>query len=67
RAIEATEEYFTKIGMPISLPQLMGRALTDDEIKELSVKCTFFGKRTIGNLMVLGEQEISDIYHMANK
>lgn len=66
RAIEATEEYFVKLGMPISIPQLMNRTLTEEEIKELSVKCTFFGKRTIGNLMVLGEKEISDIYTMAN-
>lgn len=67
RAIEATEEYFVKIGMPISLPQLMGRELTEEEIKELSVKCTFYGERTIGGMMTLGEAEISDIYHMANK
>lgn len=66
-AIEETERYFARIGMPVSLLQLMGRSLTEEEIKELSVKCTHFGKRTIGGMMQLGEKEISEIYQMANK
>lgn len=66
-AIEATERYFASIDMPINLPELMDRALTDEEIKTLAVKCTNFGKRKIGGFVELGEQEIIDIYHMANK
>lgn len=66
-AIAVTETYFKSIGMPVSIPELMGRALTEDEMKELAVKCTTFGKRKIGGLVKLGEQEILDIYRMANK
>lgn len=65
-AISATERFFKRIDMPICISELMGRTFTDDEIKELSVKCTYFGKRTIGGFMTLGEKEISEIYHMAN-
>lgn len=66
-AIEATEAYFRSIGMPVNIVELMGRTLTEDEMKELSVKCTTFGRRTIGGFVKLGEAEILDIYRMANK
>ena len=35
------------------------------ELRELAVKCTFFGARKIGGLMKLGEQEIFEIYQSA--
>ena len=33
----------------------------------LARKCTFFGTRTIGNLIVMKEPEIEEVYRMANK
>lgn len=66
-AIAQTEAYFKSIGMPTTIPELMGRALTEAEIKELSVKCTTFGRRKIGGFAKLGEAEITCIYHAANK
>ncbi len=66
-AIEATETYFRSIGMPVNIVELMGRTLTEEEMKTLSVKCTTFGRRKIGGFVKLGEQEILDIYRMANK
>lgn len=65
-AIAATEKYFASLEMPTSLVQLMGRTLTDAELHELAVKCTFFGKRTIGGLMTLDEPQIYGIYCAAN-
>lgn len=66
-AIKATEAYFKSIDMPINIPELMGRTLTEDEMKELSVKCTTFGQRKIGGFVKLGETEILEIYRAANK
>ena len=64
-AIRATEAYFASIGMPTTISQLLGRALTEAEVEELAEKCTFFGRRTIGSLKVLGKEEIKDVYRAA--
>ncbi len=66
-AISVTEAYFKSIGMPVTIPELMGRALTEEEMSALTAKCTNFGGRKIGGFVQLGEREILDIYHMANK
>lgn len=66
-AIAVTETYFKSLGMPINIFELMGRTLTEDEIKELTVKCTNYSTRKIGGLVELGEKEIIDIYREANK
>lgn len=67
KGIETTERFFKELGMPVSIPELIGRKLTDEEIRDMSEKCTFFGKRTIGSLKVLGAGEIREIYAMANQ
>lgn len=66
-AIAATETYFKSLGMPITIPELMGRALTEDEMNALTAKCTNFGRRKIGGFVQLGGEEILDIYRTANK
>ena len=43
----------------------LGLELTDEQIDELSWKCTFFGKRAIGSVKVLELEDIKAIYHMA--
>ena len=40
--------------------------MSEEEIKTLAHKCTFLGKRTIGNLVVMREPEIEAVYRMAN-
>jgi alcohol dehydrogenase YqhD (iron-dependent ADH family) len=62
QAIESTKDYFQSIGMPVTVTELLGREATDDEMKDMAVKCTFYGKRTVGNFKVLGEKEIYEIY-----
>ncbi len=64
-AIAQTERFFTSIGMPVTLTELLGRTPEEKELRELAVKCTFFGARKIGGLMKLGEQEIFEIYQSA--
>ncbi len=61
--IERCKTYFRSIGMPINLAELGIPNL--DRLEELAVKCTFFGKRTIGNFVKLGKEEIMDIYRIA--
>lgn len=62
QAIESTKEYFHSIGMPVTVKELLGREATEEEMKDMAVKCTFYGKRTVGNFKVLGEKEIYEIY-----
>lgn len=66
-AIEATMHYFSSIGMPVSIKELLGRNVTEEELHILSEKCTFFGTRTIGSFMVLDYDEIKAIYQGANQ
>ena len=66
-AIEATERYFKQLDMPICISELIGRTLTDDEIEELSVKCTYYGKRKVGGAIKMGAEQIAEVYRMANK
>lgn len=65
--IRKTEEFFRSIHMPVSIPELIGRTISEEEIHMLARKCTFFGTRTIGNLIVMKEPEIEEVYRMANK
>ena len=60
-AIEAMDDFFRSINMPTNLAEL-GIKPTKEQIAQMTEKCTFFGKRTLGSVMVLGEKEIHDIY-----
>lgn len=64
-AINATEEFFKSLGMPTSSKELVG-PLTKEQIEDMTVKCTYFGKRTIGGFMKLGHDEIAEIYRLSN-
>ncbi len=64
--IEATERFYHAIGMPTNIPELIGRKLTDDEIKELARKCSHDEGRTIGSFKVLDRKDMEAIYVMAN-
>lgn len=65
RGIEAMEDYFRSIRMPVNLRELGVGALTEEQIDELAEKCTYFGRRTIGQFKVLGKEDIKAIYRMA--
>ncbi len=60
-AIDAMDTFFRSIDMPTNLKEL-GVEPTEEQIEEMAEKCTFFGKRTLGSVMVLGKKEIRDIY-----
>ena len=62
--IRRMEEFFREIGMPVSIGD-MGIALTEEKIRELAHKCSFFGTRTIGAFKKLDEKDMEEIYRAA--
>ncbi len=62
--IEAMEDFFRSIGMPTSLTEL-GVSPTDEQIEEMGVKCSYFGRRTVGVIKKLDAGDVAKIYHMA--
>lgn len=67
KGIEAIERFFKSIGMPTSIPELIGRPATDDEIAELVRKCSRDGKMNIGAMEILNADDMTAIYRLANK
>lgn len=66
RGIVAMERFYHDIGMPITIPELIGRKATDEEIKEMARKCTRDYTITKGGLKVLKADDMVAIYNMAN-
>ena len=67
QGIEATERFFQAIGMPVSIPELIGRQATDEEILEMVRKCSRDGKMNIGAMEVLKPADMEAVYRLANK
>ena len=65
KGIEAMERFYHAIGMPTNIKELIGRDITDDEIKEMTRKCSRDYKRTCGCLKVLKAEDMETIYKMA--
>lgn len=62
--IEAMEDFFRSIKMPISLHEL-GLDLDDQQIHELAFKCSYEDTRTIGVFKQLNMKDMEKIYTMA--
>ena len=62
--IRAMEDFFHSISMPTSISQL-GVRLTDEQIDELALKCSFQRTRMIGGFKSLDIEDIKNIYRMA--
>ena len=65
RGIEAVERFYHAIGMPVNIHELIGREVTDDEIKEMVRKCSRDGAFTQGSFKVLHPEDMEAIYRMA--
>lgn len=63
--VEAVEKFYRAIGMPTNIHELIGREITDDEIKELARKCSHDDGRTIGGFKKLDRHDMEEIYKMA--
>ena len=66
RGIEAMEQFFKSIGMPICIEDLLNRQMTEDEIDELVDKCSRDGKMNIGAMELLTPKDMKAIYKEAN-
>lgn len=62
--IEAMEDFFRSIKMPVSLHEL-GLDLDDQQIHELAFKCSYEDTRTIGVFKQLNMKDMEKIYTMA--
>ncbi|MCI8996851.1 MAG: iron-containing alcohol dehydrogenase [Lachnospiraceae bacterium] len=62
--IQALEEFFRSIHMPVSISEL-GVELTEEQIRELAYKCSFMDTRTIGGFQALNRQDMENIYRKA--
>lgn len=64
--IKKTEDFFISIGMPVNLSQLGVGKLSEAQITELAIKCSYFGRRVVGTVKPLQVEDIKAIYHLAN-
>ena len=65
KGIQAMERFYHAIGMPINIKELIGRDITDAEIKEMTRKCSRDYTITCGALKVLKAEDMEAIYKMA--
>lgn len=63
--IKAMEAFFRRIGMPTNIRELIGREVTDEEIREMADKCSDGGTKTLGSFKVLSRTDMEHIYRMA--
>ena len=66
KGIEAMEVFYRRIGMPTSIPELIGRKATDEEVTLMVDKCSRGRTITLGALEVLQPSDMEAIYRMAN-
>ena len=65
KGIEAMERFYHAIGMPVNIKELIGRDITDEEIKEMTRKCSRDFTSACGCLKVLKADDMEAIYKMA--
>lgn len=65
--IEATENFFRSLHMPVSLGELKDIGVqSEEDLQELALRCSYQKTRTIGSFRVLGYDEMLEIYRLAN-
>ena len=65
RGICAMEQFYHAIGMPVNIHELIGREVTDDEIREMVRKCSRNYTITQGKFKPLHPEDLEAIYRMA--
>jgi alcohol dehydrogenase YqhD (iron-dependent ADH family) len=63
-SIDRMEAFFKSIGKPTSISAL-GLDLTEEQVKELAFRCSFFGKRKVGSFYPLDIPDVEAIYRRA--
>ncbi len=64
KGIEAMEDFYRALDMPVCIGD-MGIELTEEQMRELAEKCSHFGKRTIGCIKKLDQEDMYRIYKEA--
>lgn len=64
--IMAMERFYHAVGMPVSIPELIGRKASDDEIRRMAELCTGGGSHTVGVFKALSMEDVAAIYTAAN-
>lgn len=65
--LSAMRDFFHSIGMPASIPELLGRKATEQEMATMALRCSRGGGFKVGNFKVLGQKEMLEVYNNANK
>ena len=65
KGIEAMEQFYHAIGMPINIHELIGKVISDEEIEEMVRKCSRNRTITLGGFKVLTADDMTAIYKMA--
>lgn len=63
--IAAMERFYRTIGMPVSISELIGREVTEQEMDEMVNKCSHGDTITIGNFKLLNSADMKAVYAMA--
>lgn len=65
--IEATENFFRSLHMPVSLGELKDVGVQSEEgLQKLAMRCSYQKTRTIGSFRVLDYDDMLEIYRLAN-
>ena len=65
--IATMEDYFRSIGMPVTLKELLGKVVSEEEIRLLAKNCALATGGKVGSAMVLYEEDMANIYRMAKE
>lgn len=65
-AIVTTEDFFHTMRMPASIPELLGRQLSEEELVQLADRCSRGGTRKIGVFCPMDREGMLKIYREAN-
>ena len=65
--IDKTEAFFKSIGLPTCFTELEIGVQSDDVLNELAYSCVFQGTRKVGTFNPLDQNDIFEIYKLANR
>ncbi len=64
RTISAFKSFYHDMGLPVKLSEI-GISLSEDKIKDLAFRATFFGSKKVGTVIPLDENNIAEILRKA--
>ena len=65
--IAAMEDFFRSIGMPVTIRELLGRVISEEEVLLLAKNCALATGGKVGSAMVLNEKDMANIYRLAKE